>query len=394
VGDPADGDVLEGGGPPRLGPGLNLRFRPPPLGPRGRWTAGIGGALAAVVVVALLQRHAVDPPPVAAPTSTVEVTATPAPEPAVLAPPLPPSRSVTGPGFLDPAARWELFARTDTEIDRIQPRAARVTRTAVPRLLSTGPVSFVVTPDRALVRPLDFVPGVELRDGRPPRPIAATLAENGPMFPGPDPGHVWVASGPDLVLRPVGGGPDTTRVPQSGNGSLEPPVEDGAGGLLFPGPTGVYVPGRTGLRRISPGALLAVGARGWIVAECNDAHRCRSELIDRATGARRDVGPPLTVGPLPGLISPDGRTVALYRIEDTGHIELDILDIASGQVRAADVEVEQELTVGMIAWSPDGRLFAITEGGAIRVIDRDSGRAGPMGPPLPAVRQLAIRTLP
>ena len=27
-------------------------------------------------------------------------------------------------------------------------------------------------------------------------------------------------------------------------------------------------------------------------------------------------------------------------------------------------------------------------------IDRDSGRAGPMGPPLPAVRQLAVRTLP
>jgi hypothetical protein len=393
VGDPADGDVLEGGGPPRLGPGLNLRFRPPRLGPRGRWTAGIGGALAAVVVVALLQRHAVDPP-VAAPSPTVEITATPAPEPAVLAPPLPSSRSVTGPGFLDPAARWELFARTDTEIDRIRPRVAQVTRTAVPRLLSSGPVSFVVTPDRALIRPLDVVPGVDLRDGRPPRPMATTLAEAGLMFPGPDAKHLWVESGTALVLRPIDGGPDTARVQLPGDGTVEQPTEDGAGGLLLPGPTGVYVPGPEGLRRISPGALLAVGSRGWIVAECNDAHRCRSELIDRATGARRDVGPPLTVGPLPGLISPDGRTVALYRIEDTGHIELDILDIASGEVRAADVEVEQDLTVGMIAWSPDGRLFAVAEGGAIRVVDRDSGRAGPIGPPLPPVRQLAIRTLP
>lgn len=368
-------------------------MRPPRLGPRGRWAAGIGGTLAAVIVVSLLQRGAVDPP-AAAPSAAAEIT-TPAPEPAVLAPPLPSSSgSVSGPGFLDPVARWELFARTDTEIDRIQPRVATVTRTAVPPVLSTGPVSFVVTADRALIRPLDFVPGVDLRDGRPPRPMDAALSEAGVMFPGPDPDHVWVESGTALVLRPVDGGPDTARVPVPGDGTVEQPVEDGAGNLLFPGPTGVYAAGPEGLRRLSPGALLAVGPRGWIVAECNDAHRCRSELIDRATGRRRDVGPPLTVGPRPGLISPDGRTAALYRIEDTGHIELDILDIASGQVRAADVEVEQPVDVGTIAWAPDGRLFAIAAGGAIRVIDRDSGRAGPMGPPLPPVRQLAIRTLP
>jgi hypothetical protein len=46
----------------------------------------------------------------------------------------------------------------------------------------------------------------------------------------------------------------------------------------------------------------------------------------------------------------------------------------------------------MIAWAPDGRLFVIAAGGAVRMIDRDSGRAGPIGPPLPPVRQLAIRT--
>lgn len=392
MGDPADGDVLEGGGPPRLGPRLDLRFRSPRLGPRGRWAAGVAGALAAVAVVGLLQRNA-PAPPVAAPSPTAEITEAPEPEPAVLAPPLPSSTgSVTGPGFLDPAARWELFARTDTEIDRIQPRLARVTRTAVPRLLSSGPVSFLVTPDRALIRPLDFVPGVDLRDGRPPRPMTTTLARNGPMFPGPDPDHLWVEVSTALVLRPLDGGPDTARIRLPADGSVDSPVEDGAGNLLFPGPTGVYEARPDGLHRISTGALLAVGPRGWIVAECNDRHRCRSELIDRATGERRDVGPPLTVGPLPGLISPDGRTVALYRIEDTGHVDLDLLDIASGEVQAADLELEQDVTVGMIVWAPDGRLFAIAAGGAIRVIDRDSGRAGPIGPPLPPVRQLAVRT--
>jgi hypothetical protein len=95
---------------------------------------------------------------------------------------------------------------------------------------------------------------------------------------------------------------------------------------------------------------------------------------------------------VPGAISPDGRTAALYRIGDTGHVDLDVLDIASGEIRPADLELEQSVEPGMIAWAPDGRLFAIAAGGAIRVIDRDSGRAGPIGPPLPPVRQLAVRT--
>jgi len=46
----------------------------------------------------------------------------------------------------------------------------------------------------------------------------------------------------------------------------------------------------------------------------------------------------------------------------------------------------------MIAWAPDGGLFAIVAGGAIRMIDRGSGNAGPIGPPLPPVRQLAVRS--
>jgi hypothetical protein len=321
------------------------------------------------------------------------VTGSPLPPPPTVPPsPLPSTGTITGPGFFDPVAQWELFARTDAEVDRIQPRLARVTRTAVPRLMSTGPVSFLVTADRALIRPLDVVPGFELRDGRPARPLAAALGTFGPAFPGPDPGHVWVSTDDDLVLRPVAGGPDAGRIRLPRDVVGQSVVEDGAGHLLYPDETGVYDVRADGLHRISPGALLAVGPRGWIVAECNDAHRCRSELVDRDTGTRRDVGPPLTVGPIPGLISPDGRTAALYRIEDGGRVDLDLLDIASGEVRAVDVELEEHVTAGMIAWAPDGRLFTVAAGGALRVVDRDSGRAGPVGPPLPPVRQLAVRT--
>ena len=358
--------------------------------------AGFAAALAAVVVVTLLQRSAPTSRSAAAPSPSAEAAAAP-PGPAVPPPPslprLPSTGTTTGPGgFLDPVAQWELFARADTELARIQPRLAQVTRTAVPLLGTTGPVSFLVTADGALIRPLDVVPGVEVPDGRPARAMAPALAPNGPMFPGPDPEHVWVPSGNALLLRPLDGRPATVRIPLPADTSPGLVIGDGAGYLLFPGTSGVYEARPDGLRRLTTGALLAVGPRSWIVAECNDRHRCRSELIDRATGAHRDLGPALPVGPVPGAISPDGETAALYRIEDGGHVDLDLLDIASGQIHPADLEVEQTVMPGMIAWSPDGRLFAVAAGGAVRMIDRGSGHAGPIGPPLPPVRQLAIRT--
>jgi hypothetical protein len=370
-------------------------MRPPRPGSRGRVVAWIAAALAAVGVVTLLQRGAPTSLPAAAPSPSAEAAA--APEPAVppppSLPPLPSSGTTTGPGgFLDPVAQWELFARTDTEVARVQPRLARVTRTAVPPLRSSGPMSFLVTANRALIRPLDFVPGLEVPDGRPARAMAPALAASGPMFPGPDPEHVWVPSGTALVLRSLDGRPATARISLPADTSPALVVGDGAGYLLFPGTSGVYEARPDGLRRLTTGALLAVGPRSWVVAECNDRHRCRSELIDRATGVHRDLGPALPVGPVPGAISPDGETAALYRIEDGGHIDLDLLDIASGEIHPADLEVEQTVMPGMIAWSPDGRLFAIAAGGAVRMIDRGSGHAGPIGPPLPPVRQLAIRS--
>jgi hypothetical protein len=358
--------------------------------------AGVAAGLAAVVAVTLLQRSAPGSVPVAGPSPAAETGGAPLPElvvpPPASLPPLPSTGTTTGPGFLDPVARWELFARTDSEVVRIQPSSALVTRTAVPPLRSTGPVSFLVTADRALIRPLDYVPGLEVPDGRPARAMPSALALSGPMFPGPDPEHIWVRSDNALVLRPLDEGPATARVSLPENVPPLLVVDGGAGSLLFPGTSGVYEVRPEGLRRLSTGALLAVGPRSWIVAGCNDRHRCRSELIDRATGAHRDLGPALPVGPVPGAISPDGQTAALYRIEDGGHVDLDLLDIASGETYPADLELEQTVMPGMIAWAPDGRLFAIAAGGAIRVIDRYSGRAGPIAPPLPPVRQLAIRT--
>lgn len=144
---------------------------------------------------------------------------------------------------------------------RIQPRLARVTRTAVPPLRSTGPVSFLVTADRALIRPLDFVLGFEVPDGRPARAMVPALAQSGPIFPGPDPGHVWVPSGNAFVLRPPDEGPTTARIALPADVLPLLVVGDGAGYLLFPGTSGVFEARPEGLRRLSTGELLAVGPR-------------------------------------------------------------------------------------------------------------------------------------
>src|ERR1022692_5095392 len=55
-------------------------------------------------------------------------------------------------------AGWELFGWGSGEVVRIQLAAGRITRTTVPPLQSTGPVTFLTGPHQVIIRPLDFVP--------------------------------------------------------------------------------------------------------------------------------------------------------------------------------------------------------------------------------------------
>ncbi|MEU7779125.1 hypothetical protein [Micromonospora parva] len=50
---------------------------------------------------------------------------------------------------------------------RIDFAHGRITTTAVPALRSGGPVSFLVGPDRVVIRPLEAVPGYVVPDGKP-----------------------------------------------------------------------------------------------------------------------------------------------------------------------------------------------------------------------------------
>ena len=77
-----------------------------------------------------------------------------------------------------------MFARGSATVLRIEFAHGRITRTVVPALASNGPVSFVATPHAAIIRPLDFVPGFLVPDGRPPYALTGALASGGVLLPG------------------------------------------------------------------------------------------------------------------------------------------------------------------------------------------------------------------
>lgn len=293
-------------------------------------------------------------------------------------------------------SRWELFGRGPAGVIRVEFADGLVTHTAIPPLASTGPVSFVVGPDFAIVRPLDVVPGYIVPDGRPAHALAADLARGGVALPGPDPADLWVPAGSrgretmtlvDADGRPTGA---SIVIPAGMRVDGQP---DGSGYLLLRGSGGVYLARPDGLRRITTGALLAVGVNRWLTAECDAAGDCATVVIDRGTGARRvlNTAEPQT-GYQPGTISPDGAIAAIRQTDPTG---VHLLDLATGADRRLDVLVDPTSGGATMVWSPDSRwLFIAGAGGTLYVIDVATARVRNLGVALPPISQLAVRQAP
>jgi hypothetical protein len=329
------------------------------------------------------------PPPTSQATPQTSTPATPVPAG--------PAPSVTNLGrpLLGATTGWELLARGDKVLLRIEPAAGRITRTAVPALLSGGPVYLLAGEDQVLIRPLDNVPGYLVPDGRPARELPSPLAHDGPVYPGPTPNQMWARPSDDhqpvMVLTNLDGSRLAGSFPIPAENVSYDAVADGAGYLLFPGIGGLYNARPDGLRRISTGSLVAVGPTGWLVVECDDRHLCQPVLIGRSDGSRRVVNAAIEGRDQRGVISPDGRTAAMLTSAPSGGIGLQLLDLATGRRQVLNVSVNQSYT-GAITFSPDSNwLFAVTADGALAVIDRKTGAVSDLGVPLPALSQLAVR---
>jgi hypothetical protein len=379
-GDGARPDVLVFGGPRGGGrPGRRwLRRLALPL-------ALVAGAGVAVVVHA---GRGTDPS--GAPASRPSTVAsspppigrgTPSPDPVV---------TEVGRPLLGVTAGWELFGRGPDGVVRVQFARGRVTSTGVPPLASTGPVSFVVGRDWAVVRPLDVVPGYVVRDGQAARPLAGALGWMGPVLPGPDQTHLWAPVGsvehPAMALVDSAGRPTGVSVPIPATMArfADP---DGAGYLLLRGPGGVYDARPGSLRRITTGELLAAGPTRWLSLECDDRYRCATVVIDRDTRARTAGGPVVEPGGGTGVISPDGTMAALP--EATG---VHLVRLPGGADRRLAVPGNESFEDGSMVWSPDSRwLFVAGGNGRLYPVDAATGEVHALGAPLPPLTQLAIR---
>jgi hypothetical protein len=362
----------------------------------GRWGWWHVLALVAAVVAAgasLVIRNSADQSKNAAthPAAPFQSVASPnPPEAAVLT-------TTVGHPLLPVPTGWELLARGPGVMVRVELDAGRTTRTLVPQLNSSGPVSFIVGPDRAIIRPLDFVPGYEVRDGEPARELSGAFSSGGVALPGPDRDHLWVETGAgrnaSMTLVGFDGRRTRTSIPFPRGGNF--PTPDETGYLLFDLTGGVYRASPDGLRRVTAGQLLAAGPTRWLTLECDSRHNCTPTVIDRATGRRHTLPSAIVrYSGGGGVISPDGRTAALFRAEFSGYLALHLIDLATGADRPTGVTLAPPSDPqGPFVWSPDSRwLFAADSHEQLTVIDTRTGRVHFLGVGVTGVRQVAFRT--
>ncbi|HEX8093983.1 hypothetical protein [Jatrophihabitans sp.] len=294
-------------------------------------------------------------------------------------------------------AGWELFGQGPGIVVRIELGRGRVTRTSVPEVGSASPIFFVVGHDRAIVHPMDSVPGYVVRDGKPATQLPPALDQAASALPGPDPWHLWAetetGTATALSLLTLDGRPAGVQVPIPKDATVQ--ASDRAGNVLMFGIGGMYDLRQDGMHRITGGTLLAVGPTRWLTLECDESYRCDSVVIDRATGARQTVKASLDAYEQnAGAISPDGRTAALLQPNGIGASTVHLLDLSTGADRLTGVTTSSDQTLGgrTFVWSPDSRWLFVTNGaGRVLAIDR-AGRAISLDVHVGAIDQLALRT--
>ncbi|EHR50743.1 periplasmic component of the Tol biopolymer transport system [Saccharomonospora marina XMU15] len=336
-----------------------------------RWSALLLAVALAVIMVTVLRREGEQPgtaaPSSAPTTATGPTVATTSRSSNRDSPASPVTVREIGHPLLGGSGGWELLARGDEAVLRIQPDRGRVTRTTVPPVRSGGPVAFIAGPDSVLVRPLDDVGGYVVPDGEPAREVPRGLDRGGHAFPGPEPGQVWLqpadgSTGPIELLTLQGERTGTTLATPSRG--FWPIGSDRRGYVLGTSTDGVYVARPDGLHRVTTGALWAAGPTRFLVIECDDRARCSSVVIDRDTGARRALnrGFGKDVGAM-GSISPDGSLAAVLTGEPDRPLRLELIDLETGEVHRLGVTVAQRFRPARtMAWSPDSDWLLVAAG--------------------------------
>jgi len=275
------------------------------------------------------------------------------------------------------AGSGEVYLQTATAIFRVELATGRITRTPTPKLEQFS--SFVAGPGWVVSKTIDNDSGVVVRTGHRATPLPAGLRPNGRLHPAPG-GDLWLTPEEplhrtrivrrlDVDGRPAPGG--TIRLPDE-PGTLS---SDGARYLVVTNPSGVYQYRPSGPRRLTTGALIAVGAHHLLVWDCDDQARCNPYRVARTGGARTRLGvdhqpllglyqhDPAQAAAFGGDLSPDGTHAAL-RVPGTqpGSEPLAVLDLATGTTNTVPGSLTDTNPNAQYAWTANSRwLLAITD---------------------------------
>jgi len=293
-------------------------------------------------------------------------------------------------------AGWELFALDGNGVVAVQFSRGRIARTAVPALLSGGPVFFVAARGEAIIRPLDNVPGYVVPDGKPARPLTGSLAHGGILLPGPTLTEQWFGSTSLELLGPGGKRVDAHLAAVARAWSPLWTAADGAGGLVLLDMSSQVeeydaAPGK--LRPVGV-QLVAVGPKTWLGMSC-ESGPCQDIVISAATGASKVLpGPPVPATPWSsnlGAVAPDGSTAAVFAKGGNGTTILELVSMVTGSQARIAVPVGR-VSSTLMAWSPDSRwLFVVTANGRLAAVNPRTGRAEDVGLGLSGLTQIAIR---
>lgn len=379
---------------PEPDPAQAPRFR------RSRWLPLVLAALITVVFIIAADRDSkptVNPIPTPPPTTTTTTTAvriTPSPT----TNPTTPVVSEANGALLGVRAGWEVFAYASGELIRIEFARGRVTRTPLPVVDRSEPITLVVGSDRALIRPLDGTAGFVVPDGGPAEVLPRGRRGGEVAYPGPEPDQMWLQTFAEnrdgLVLVTLDGTEVGPPIPIP-TGSW-PIGGDGRGNVLVGAIGGVYLVGLDGPRRITTGVLNAAGPTHYMITECDHRARCSTLIIDRNTGLRSglDTKPdPSNYHTGPGIISPTGSHAALVRWGEEGTPAIRLIDFEAGKESRLDVELrEPDSPVGQVmAFSPDGSWLFVASPDGLVAVDINTRKVTDLEVTLSSVSNLAVR---
>jgi hypothetical protein len=316
------------------------------------------------------------------PTGTASRTSPSVASTSVGTAPLPAPTVTTLPGAgppLGPTRPWDLFAMVGDELIRIEMASGRTTVVAAPPN-GRGETQLVPLADRVIVQPRFQGEGYVVRDDGADRIASSGLPGAGVLVRALGTDRLWFArntagnSRLELVTE------DGTPVPGS---SITLPSDlvpgsvrsDGGLAVILAGAHGTYRVDRGSIRRITTGTVVGRGEEGWVVNECDDAHRCSLALVDRRTSARRPLGRALDGQDQTGSVAPDGRHVFLSETADGSQRSL-LVDLATGHRDPLPGIVGSGAGAAPeVAWSPDSHwVVGATDDGTLVAAEVGSGR--------------------